>query len=179
MISYTCKVSSARDTLQLCSLHPEITPPQWLIPKCFSPVSIIAYYGNYFDHYLPPPPTHPQYYFRSPSVSSCTHPLPHIIPCSSFWCTHREPRSQSRFACVLATPSTLMNYPSNPPPYPIVNRDPTFGEVFSALRSRDWQIFALATGLSIPFGYWAGKSKDLLNRMKTLRSIHHQNLYAE
>lgn len=46
----------------------------------------------------------------------------------------------------------------DPPPFPVVEEEPTFRQTIAAFRSTDWRNFALATGLSLPYGYFAGTS---------------------
>ncbi|CDF33888.1 NADH-ubiquinone oxidoreductase [Chondrus crispus] len=72
----------------------------------------------------------------------CDSPVPLLI-CRAFAATSRTSRS--------------MTYPINPPTHQVITRDPSFGQVMSAFRAGDWQNLALATGISMPFGYWAGR----------------------
>ncbi|CAN8076929.1 unnamed protein product [Agarophyton chilense] len=50
-----------------------------------------------------------------------------------------------------------MAHPINDPTFPVIDSDPSFGKVMSSLRARDWQNAALATFVSLPFGYAAGR----------------------
>lgn len=73
------------------------------------------------------------------------------------YATPLQPRAFVRSVFVQRHPRFIMTvYPSNPPKNPVVEREPSFGKVFSAFRAKDWQHVALATGLSMPFGWWAG-----------------------
>ncbi len=49
-----------------------------------------------------------------------------------------------------------MGRPTDPPTFPVIDDDPAAGKVFQSFRGSDWRNFALTTGFSIPFGYWAG-----------------------
>lgn len=45
----------------------------------------------------------------------------------------------------------------NPPPFPVVDREPSVSKIVSAFRTSDWRNLALSTGLSAPFGYIVGR----------------------
>jgi NADH-ubiquinone oxidoreductase complex I, 21 kDa subunit len=64
-----------------------------------------------------------------------------------------------------------MGYPITPPPYPVVEREPTVSQLFAAFRRGDWVNVALATGVSAPFGYYAGKPVLMVRSMWFATSI--------
>jgi NADH-ubiquinone oxidoreductase complex I, 21 kDa subunit len=50
-----------------------------------------------------------------------------------------------------------MGYPTNPPPYPVLDREPSVAKTIAAFRRSDWTTIAAAVGASAPFGYVVGR----------------------
>lgn len=50
-----------------------------------------------------------------------------------------------------------MGYPLNPPPYPVIEKDPSMKQILLGFRKRDWGIVALSAGVSAPYGYMIGR----------------------
>lgn len=50
-----------------------------------------------------------------------------------------------------------MGYPTNHPPHPVVDPEPSLRKTLAAFRSGDWSNVALSVGASMPFGYLVGR----------------------
>jgi hypothetical protein len=64
-----------------------------------------------------------------------------------------------------------MGYPITPPPYPVVEHEPTVSQIFAAFRRGDWANVALASAVSAPFGYFAGKPVIMVRSMWFATSV--------
>jgi hypothetical protein len=58
-----------------------------------------------------------------------------------------------------------MGFPITPPPYPVVEREPSMSQVLASFRRGDWANVVLATGVSAPFGYYAGRPVLMVRSM--------------
>lgn len=58
-----------------------------------------------------------------------------------------------------------MGYPTNPPPFPVVDREPSLRKTLASFRSGDWSNVALAVGASVPLGYYAGRPVLMMQSM--------------
>jgi NADH-ubiquinone oxidoreductase complex I, 21 kDa subunit len=58
-----------------------------------------------------------------------------------------------------------MGFPITPPPYPVVEREPSMSQVLTSFRRGDWANVVVATGVSAPFGYYAGRPVLMVRSM--------------